>query len=568
MIRTLKSSAAVLTLGLSLAAPAGAQSVAGPYLAARAAAMQSDYQEAAEYYTRALAHDRTNPALMESSVVALVGLGQLDRALPIAQALEEQGVESQVTDMVLSAAHIRNGEFEALLEGRGDSKGIGPLVDGLVQAWAHVGLGEMDKAREVFGRLGEEVGISGFASFHEALALASQGQYEEAEAIFAADSNGALVQSRRGAFTHVELLSQLGRNDEALALLTTVFPEGADPEVEDVTARLETGETLPFTQVTSVQDGFAEIFSSIAAALRSEAGPEYTLLYGQVARNLRPDHIDAILLVADIFESLQQYEQAIATYKMVPPDSPAYHAAELGRADALRQSDRAEAAIEVLEQLARSHGDLAVVQSSLGDLQRQQDHFADAVKSYDRAIELSGEDQAAWFLYYARGISHERMGAWDKAEADFRTALKFSPDQPQVLNYLGYSMVEKQEKLDEALGMIERAVAGSPDSGYIIDSLGWALYRLGRYEEAVPHMERAVELMAVDPVVNDHLGDVYWAVGRKREAEFQWQRALSFVDAGETDQDVDPARIRRKLDVGLDQVLADEGQPPLTIARD
>jgi tetratricopeptide (TPR) repeat protein len=135
------------------------------------------------------------------------------------------------------------------------------------------------------------------------------------------------------------------------------------------------------------------------------------------------------------------------------------------------------------------------------------------------------------------------------------------------LNYLGYSLVEKRKNLDEALDMIERAVAARPDSGYIVDSLGWVLYRLGRYDEAVGHMERAVELMPVDPVVNDHLGDVFWAVGRKREAEFQWKRALSFIRAGEGDGEADPDRIRRKLEVGLDVVLAEEGAEPLKVAN-
>jgi tetratricopeptide (TPR) repeat protein len=116
--------------------------------------------------------------------------------------------------------------------------------------------------------------------------------------------------------------------------------------------------------------------------------------------------------------------------------------------------------------------------------------------------------------------------------------------------------------------MIERAVAAEPDSGYIVDSLGWVLYRLGRYDEALIHMEKAVELLPVDPVVNDHLGDVYWAVGRKREAEFQWHRALSFIGMGEETSDADPDRIRRKLEVGLDVVLSEEGAPPLRVVAD
>jgi tetratricopeptide (TPR) repeat protein len=377
------------------------------------------------------------------------------------------------------------------------------------------------------------------------------------------------MQTRRGVLARAEILSQLERSQEALEMLQTMFSGATDPEIDVIVAALEAETPIPFSIVTKPQDGFAEIFFTVAAALRSETGPEFTILYAQVARALRPDHVDALLLTAELFESLGQFDAAIDIYKEVPATHGSYHAAELGRADALRRADRPDQAIEVLEQLARSNGELAVVHISLGDVLRQQDRFADAIVAYDRAVELlEATGGPSWFLLYARAICHERTDNWEAAEADFRAALELNPTQPEVLNYLGYSLVEQQVKLDEALGMIERAVAASPDSGYIVDSLGWALYRLGRYEEAVPQMERAVELLAIDPVVNDHLGDVYWAVGRVREAQFQWTRALSFIGKGESNEDIDPDRIRRKLEVGLDAVLADEGAPPLKVVNE
>jgi len=310
--------------------------------------------------------------------------------------------------------------------------------------------------------------------------------------------------------------------------------------------------------VTTPKEGIAEVFFTFAS---------------RIASYLRPDMTDAILLTSDLLENLEQYDLAIKELKKVSADDPAYHAAELGRAGAMRRADRPEQAIEVLEQLARSHGDLAVVHSTLGDTLRGQDDFAGAIAAYDRALPLLEEDNPSrWLLYYSRGIAAERSGDWEASERDFRAALEIRPDQPQVLNYLGYSMVEQNRNLDEALGMIERAVAAEPTSGYIVDSLGWVLYRLGRYDEAVVHMEKAVQLLAVDPVVNDHLGDVYWAVGRYREAEFQWSRALSFIDKNHsepgTDTEADPDRIRRKLEVGLDVVLQEEGAPPLKTGDD
>ncbi|WP_295317020.1 tetratricopeptide repeat protein [Roseobacter sp.] len=558
-----------LALSLSLAAPVSAQSVAGPYLAARAAAIENDFEQAASYFTRALARDPLNAQLMESVVVAQLALGEIDKSIPVARTLIGTGETSQIADLVLKIASIREGDFDSMLDPQTEGRGIGPLVDGLLQAWAYMGKGEVSEALEAFDALSEEVGLQGFALFHKAMALASVGDFEGAEAIFAADSAGAAVQTRRGVIARVEILSQLERFDEAQELLQTMFAGATDPEIDTVVAKLQAGEPLPFSHVTSVQDGFAEVFYTVSAALRGETSAEYTVLYAQAARILRPGHVDALLLTAELLENMEQYGLAIDVYRLVPADDPAYHAAELGRAAALRRSDKPEAAIEVLEQLSRSNGLLATVHSALGDIYRQQNQFDQAVLSYDRAVKIADETGASsWFLHYARAICHERLGNWEQAESDFRAALEINPGQPQVLNYLGYSLVEKQIKLDEALGMIEEAVAASPDSGYIIDSLGWALYRLGRYEEAVPHMERAVELMAVDPVVNDHLGDVYWAVGRIREAEFQWARALSFVGRTDSSDDADPDRIRRKLEIGLDAVLVEEGSEPLKIAHD
>ena len=313
----------------------------------------------------------------------------------------------------------------------------------------------------------------------------------------------------------------------------------------------------------------AEVYYSIASALQGEAQQAYTLLYSRMALALRPDHIDALLMTAELLEDLERYDLATEVYDTVPRDDPSFHAAELGRAEALRRSGREDAAIEVLRQLTESHGELPLIHVTLGDTLRGMERFEESIKPYNDALALiETPEEQHWIVYFARGISHERTGQWDKAEADFRKALELRPEQPQVMNYLGYSFLEMQINYEEALDLIERAVALRPDWGYIIDSLGWGLYRLGRYEEAVVHMEKAVELMPIDPVVNDHLGDVYWAVGRKREAEFQWHRALSFIDHEDASGDIDPDRVRRKLEVGLDRVLEEEGAPPLRVAND
>lgn len=378
-----------------------------------------------------------------------------------------------------------------------------------------------------------------------------------------------MQRTRRGTMAWAQVLSQLERNDEAVAAIDEVFGTDMDPEIAELRGQLAAGERLPFSIIKGARDGVSEVFYSLGRALQVDAGQDYVLLYARVAEYLTPDNVDAIIMTAELLENLERHELATVAYRRVPRDHPSYYIAELGRAEALRRSGKIETAIEVLEQLSQSHGDVPVVHVSTGDLHRQLEQFDKAVVAYDRALKLYVErENDQWFVHYARGIAHERLDQWEQAEADFRKALELNPEHPQVLNYLGYSMVEKRINLDEALDMIERAVAARPDSGYIVDSLGWVLYRLGRYDEAVVHMERAAELEPVDPTVNDHLGDVLWAVGRFDEARFQWHRALSFIDEGDTNTDVDPDRIRRKLEVGLDIVLEEEGSAPLKVVDD
>ena len=560
---------AVLAVALGTPIAASANSLAGDYLAARQATYAGDFKAAADYYGKAILFDPSNGDLLERAVLSNMSLGDFERAIALANRMTEQGMSSQIAFMAQMAGLGADENYAGILSQINENKGVGPLVDGLAAAWAELGRGDMSAALVKFDDVARAEGLAAFAAYHKALALASVGDFEGAEAIFGGNAVGGIQMTRRAVMARAQILSKLERNPDAVALIDEAFGPELDPGLAAMRAELVAGDTLAFTHIRSARDGLAEVFYTLAGALSNEQNDDFTLLYARVAQHLRPDHIDTLLLSAEILENMGQHDLAVETFRKVPSDEPTYYAAELGRAGALRADGKMDAAVEVLQKLSETNGDLAVVQSTLGDLMRQLERYEPAIEAYTAAIEtFDSPDQAQWFLYYARGIAHERLKHWDASEADFRKALELNPEQPQVLNYLGYSLVEKQEKLDEALDMIERAVVAQPDAGYIVDSLGWALYRLGRYSEAVGHMERAVELMAVDPVVNDHLGDVYWAVGRKLEARFQWRRALSFVDLQQTTEEVDPDRIRRKLEVGLDQVLADEGSAPLNVAAD
>jgi tetratricopeptide (TPR) repeat protein len=554
----------LLCAALVLATPAAAED-AGAYLAARVAGVNSDYRAASAWFTRALLADPANAALMDGAITAHLAAGNLDAAAAVAARMVETPDVSQSARLSILADQIRREDYAATLADLERGPLISPLLDDLVRAWAEAGAGRMTEALAHFDAIAANPGQEAFGLYHKALALALVGDLEGADAILAGSGSGQLRLMPRGTIAHVEILSQLGRNDDALALLDATFPGEVTPALTALRGRLEAGEALPLTSVRTARDGVAEVFFTLAAALNGEAESGFTLLFARIATFLRSDHADAVILTATLLEDQDQYALAVETYASIPPSDPAYMSAEIGRARTLQADDKPDAGIEVLRTLARAMPGVLLIQTALGDALRREDRFAEAAAAYDAAVALVAKPEARhWGLYYSRAIAYERQQMWDKAEPDFRKALELNPDQPQVLNYLGYSLLERHERLEEALGLIERAVRAEPEAGYIVDSYAWALFRLGRYREAVEPMERASVLEPVDPVVTDHLGDVYWAVGRQMEARFQWRRALSFDP-----EEKDAVRIRKKLEVGLDAVLAEEGMKPLTeVAND
>lgn len=531
---------------------------AGAYLAARASLSEHSYGDAAFWYDRALGMERDNPFLLEGLILALMGKGDFGAAADAAGRLIEIGGRSQAGAIALLVADARAGAYDQLLAALPE-RAIGNLMDQLVLAWAEFGQGRMADALARFDQIAANGALKPFGLYHKALALAAVGDFQSADDLLSGRAEGPLVVNRRGVMAHAQILSQLERNDEALALLERSFGTEAEPQLDAMRRDLAAGAPLPFTIVPDAQAGLAEVLFSLAVALNGEAEDAYTLLYAIAAAELNPVHIEAVLLSAGLLERLGQPALAADVYARIPAESTAYYTAELGRISTLLAQDRQEEGIAALEVLATRFPDLGAVHSTMGDALRRVERFEEAAAAYTRAIDLIPvPQQRHWGLFYARAVSYERAKLWEQAEPDFRKALELNPDQAQVLNYLGYSFVDRNENLDEALTLIKRAVELQPDAGYIIDSLAWAYFRLGRYEDALEPMERASLLEPVDPIVTDHLGDVYWAVGREREARFQWRRALSFEP-----EEAEAERIRRKLEVGLDEVLREEGAPPL-----
>lgn len=556
LLRPLCAAIALMTA----ATPALPQSASADYLRARHASYYSDYDVAALSYMRALRADPSNLAIMESAATAALAAGDVESAALAAAALRAAGSESQIGAMILMIEAAATGDHAAIIEAIEEGRRVGPLIDGLATAWAAVGTGQTARAMDAFDAVAGARGLTDFGLYHKALALAYLGDFEGAEAIFANDGQ-PLRLTRRGAEARITILAQLGRQADGIFLIDNLFGSDLDPALARMRETLADGGTVPFTAVTDPAHGIAEAYFTVASALRGEAADGYTLLYARAAEYLSGQHVDAILLSATLLDGLGRYELANETFGRVPRGHGAYHSAELGRASSLRKAGRPEVAIQVLEGLAAAYPRMPRVQIALADALRAQDDQEGAIAAYDRAVVLEENlGGPTWRTLYARGISRERAGDWNGAQSDFRAALALRPDDPRILNYLGYGMIEQGGDLGEALAMIERAVAADPNSGYIVDSLGWAQYRLGLFDDAVTNLERAVELMAYDPTINDHLGDAYWMTGREREARFQWSRAISLDPE-------DPDRVRRKLEVGLEVVLEEEGAAPSELAE-
>jgi len=529
-----------------------ADTPASSYLVARQAERQNDFEFAAEYYLEALFFDPDNEVLAHGAVDALLAAGDFEKAAEIAEGLADksQAATSSYVALIGDAAIEQDYRRIVSLLNQGDLA-VNAVMDSLILGWAYVGLGDLENGYSAFDRVVRDDRYQAIGLNHLGLAQAYVGDYDNALQTFSDISVGNF-QSARTVIAEAQILAHIGRRAEAARKLREAF--GENPGIEGLLTLIESDSPITFDLVSSPADGIAELFFTFAEALSGDSFSLLKLYYAQVAAAIRADDSQAILLVAEMFEELGRTKLAREAYLNIRADDPAFFTAAKGVAETLRAEGLVEDAIDHLDGVIADVGMGPFILVTLGDLNRQLGRHAEAVDAYSQRLNSdirSGYQD--WYPHYVRGISYERLGDWTKAEADFRRALDLQPAHPQVMNYLGYSLVERREKLDEALALIEEAVSLRPDSGYIVDSLGWVLYRLGRYEDAVVPMELAVELIATDPLVNDHLGDVYWKVGREYEAQFQWQRALSFDP--EPDEII---RIRRKLDVGLDVVLEEE----------
>ena len=548
-----------LLIILSIAGMVRAEISFGGYLAGRHALSTKDFDAASTYLSRAIEDDIENPELLNGLISVQVSLGDIGAAKISSDNLDLLGVQTQLSNMVKIAIQLRNRDFDNAKQQIENEQGINPLLDKIVTGWAFADQGNFEDAETIFDEIGKGSSLAQFSQMQKASMLAAYGRYESALNTIGnleKNSNRISIDARA---LKVQLLLKLDNKVEATEYFSKIFGDRVNSDAANLRMQVEDHpNAYSIEESLSLEAGIAYAFYAIADILKDDADPNTALLYVRLAQYLNENSQKAILLAADLLDQMGQYDLAVAEYAKISPSSSYFLSSELGRVGALRDGGKTEAALEVLYYLSREFSDIGVVHNSLGDFLRREERYSEAKIAYDRAVDIYRENNnVSWVVLYARGITHERLQEWDKAESDFRNALTINPDQANVLNYLGYSLIDRGEKLDEAMTMIEKAVSLQPESGYIVDSLAWGLFKLGKYETAIPHMEKAAELMPVDPIVTDHLGDLYWAVGRQLEAKFQWRRALSF------DPELkDATRIREKLRIGLDRVLVNEGLKP------
>ena len=548
-----------LLIILSIAGMVRAEISFGGYLAGRHALSTKDFDAASTYLSRAIEDDLENPELLNGLISVQVSLGDIGAAKISSDNLDLLGVQTQLSNMVKIATQLRNRDFDNAKQQIENEQGINPLLDKIVTGWAFADQGNFEDAETIFDEIGKGSSLAQFSQMQKASMLAAYGRYESAlNTIENLEKNSNRISIDARALK-VQLLLKLDNKEEATEYFSKIFGDGVNSDAANLRMQVEDHpNAYSIEESLSLEAGIAYAFYAIADILKDDADPNTALLYVRLAQYLNENSQKAILLAADLLEQMGQYDLAVKEYAKISPSSSYFLSSELGRVGALRDGGKTEAALEVLYYLSREFSDIGIVHNSLGDFLRREERYSEAKIAYDRAVDIYRENNnVSWVVLYARGITHERLQEWDKAESDFRNALTINPDQANVLNYLGYSLIDRGEKLDEAMTMIEKAVSLQPESGYIVDSLAWGLFKLGQYETAIPHMEKAAELMPVDPIVTDHLGDLYWAVGRQLEAKFQWRRALSF------DPELkDATRIREKLRIGLDRVLVNEGLKP------
>jgi len=524
------------------------QNAAGSYLAARHAGADRDAAAAATYYLNVLKLDPRNPDLLSRAFLSMLTDGNVEDASKLAERVLALDHSDRIARLVIGIRELKQKHYGVAKQDFAQSV-RGPVTDltaTLLTGWALSGAGDTRGAIDTMDKLSGPDWYGIFKDLHAGLILDLAKNTKDAgkryTQTYKADPTALRTVQAYGRY-----LSRTASKDDALKVYQDFNKALPDhPLIKEEMKQVSDGVKLP-PLIDSPQAGAAEALYGLGASIGRRGGEDLALIYLQLALYLEPSHTMALLSLGDLYEDLKKPDLAIKAYERVPLNSPLARNALIQMAVDLDALDRTDEAKKSLEHVIADHPkDLEAI-VELGNIQRGRKDFADCATTYGKAIDtLPKPEKSNWVMFYFRGICYERSHQWPAAEADMKKALELFPEQPLVLNYLGYSWVDQGVHMDQGMDMIRRAVEQRPDDGYIVDSLGWAYFRTGNYEEAVKNLERAVELKPEDPTINDHLGDAYWRVGRVLEAHFQWTHAKDLKPDPE-----DLPKIEAKLKDGL-----------------
>jgi len=523
--------------------------MSGSYLAARHASVERDSASAAAFYRSALRIDPRNNELLDRAFISSLADGDIEEAVKLADRILTIDKSNRVARLVVGVRDLKLKRYAAAQLNLNQSiRGpITDLVATLLSGWATYGAGDAKLAVTNIDKLTGPEWYPIFKDLHSGMILELSGKEKEAgtrlERAYKLDESMLRVAD--------DYARWLTRNKDSAAAIAIyqAFEKKLPrhPLVQEALRETRAGKKMG-PLVDSAQSGAAEALYGIGATLTRRGGEDLALVYLQLSLYLAPHHSLALLSLADLYETVKKPAMAIKVYERMPANSVLKRNAQIQLATNLDAADRSEEAIKILKGVtAEDAKDIEAIMA-LGNIERGRKKFADCAQTYSRGIAAMPDpnEKNNWVYYYYRGICEERSKQWSKAETDMRKALQLQPEQPHVLNYLGYSWIDQGINLDEGMKMIKRAVDQRPDDGYIVDSLGWAYYRISNYDDAVKHLERAIDLKPEDPTINDHLGDAYWRTGRTLEARFQWAHARDLKPEQE-----ELPKIEAKLQNGL-----------------
>ncbi len=544
------STSALLLTCLVLAAPVGATprlaTASHDYLLGRFAAADNRPGDAARYFGAALKADPNDPVLERRAFDAALTAGDERLATSLARDLDVAGQGDAATALVRLADALRRKDYKGADAVRGlPDTGYAAVVAPVVGAWAAFGRGDVDAALALVDPA-KATGIArSYLTEHRAMILAAAHRPAEAAPLFVAMVGDEARNVDRLRIAGAAALAAAGQRDAAAGLLAV---GDADPVLAAAAKRLAGGQRLD--SVTEPRVGIAYLATRLAGDLARERPVPLATAFARVATFLAPEVGETWLVAGDVLARSGNGDAALAAYARVPADDALAGAATRHRGAALADLGRSDEARRVLAAAAAEPGATADDWRQLGDLERRLGRHAAAATDYDRAVRLAG-DRPPWPLLFYRGTAYEQAGDWTRGEADLRAALALAPDEPTVLNYLGYALLDRNQQLPEATDLIARAAKLRPDDGAIANSFGWALYRAGDFARAVTVLEGAARLEPGDATINDHLGDAYWRAGRRLEARFRWRAAADLAP-----EPAEAALLAKKLDYGLDVAVA------------